>query len=108
MGKSKYIDIKGSAVPGYQGYIPGKVADNVYGQPEARTNRIAQDRRQIPAYAPELHGGLEAEHCPQRHHSAFYGEGAPRVQSRKVAGDHGVQVWFGTGDSPRAVHVEQA
>ena len=23
--KSKYIDIKGSAVPGYQGYIPGKV-----------------------------------------------------------------------------------
>jgi len=81
--KSKYIDIKGSAVPGYQGYIPGKVSDNVYGQPEARTNRIAQDRRQIPAYTPvkEVFGDA-AQTAP-----CFWHQGAdfPTIRNSMVA-----------------------
>jgi hypothetical protein len=82
--KSKYIDIKGSGIPGYQGYIPGKVPENVYGSAEARTNRIAQDRRQIPAYTPVKEGcGFAAQTAP-----AFWHQGAdfPTIRNSMVGG----------------------
>jgi hypothetical protein len=81
--KAKYIDIKGADIPGYQGYIPGKVPENVYGQPEARTNRIAQDRRQIPAYTPIKEGcGFAAQTAP-----AFWHQGAdyPTIRNSMAA-----------------------
>jgi hypothetical protein len=81
--KTKYIDIKGSEIPGYQGYIPGRVPENVYGQAEARTNRVAQDRRQIPAYTPVKEGcGFAAQTAP-----AFWHQGAdyPTIRNSMVA-----------------------
>lgn len=32
----------GVDIPGYSGYIPGKYADNVFGQTHARANHISQ------------------------------------------------------------------
>jgi len=83
-GKSEDLDIKGASTVGYQGFIPGKKAENVYGQPIARTNRIAQDRRLTPAYSanPDQACGFLSQTAP-----AFWLQGSdyPTIRNTVVA-----------------------
>lgn len=81
--KPEDFDIKGASTVGYKGFIPGKVAENVYGQPVARTNRIAQDRRVTPAYSPPKEAcGFLSQTAP-----AFWAQGSdyPTIRNSMVS-----------------------
>lgn len=50
--KPRTLDLQGAEIPGYDGFIPGKYSEGVYGTTANITNKRSQARRMDPTYSP--------------------------------------------------------